>query len=317
MATGVSIHSEIFIIGYRSTQGELARAKVNLKMLKSLEPSSGDVLWLQPDGTEYDDAEVSVLIKVSSVACFNTLVGDVSNGILFDPESWKSKADVAKKLYPSLHGFFVTSLNAGIVQLLPNLYDQGFRPLRPEDLQKEPGFKWTKLWDAFGEFVLGTLVTLADAAIVHADIRPGYDETANLFCKDAEIRMIDLDSLCKLKGWQSKEGSLKNYPRYINTRELAKWVRINKSLAFVYLQVILVAQTWLEQEQKKDVDANWLLKKSGKLPRTGSILDVDRDCIQGVLLEYRAVFDGKDHTLMQHPSATEHGPEASRADSFE
>jgi hypothetical protein len=225
------------------------------------------------------------------------------------------ETNVAKKLYPSLHGFYRMLYPSGIVQLLPNLYKQGFRPLCPEALLREAGMSWTKLWDAFGHFALDTLVTLASTQIVHPDIRPGCDETANLLYDKKEIRMVDLDSLCTFIGWEETARRLKS-PQYINVYDLDR--RVRRALAFVYLQVILVAEVWLAQVRNEDVRTKELLENSGKLPESGSALTVDCELVKSLVREYRQKFEKKDRTAMPPPSLTtaKHPPEASKAASL-
>jgi hypothetical protein len=201
-----------------------------------------------------------------------------THGILFNPSSLKARKDLVDILASSLHALYVTEQSTGLVQLLPNLRHQNFHPLRPQALLSSNGCNWNLLWDAFRRFVLGTLVVLADAGVIHADLRPGYDETANLFYNGEEIRMIDLDSLVWFSVWR-QEGLAIDHPKYIQLKELDG---IHVALDFVYLQVILVAEAWLGKLVNRRVNANALLARSGLLPDSDDKRVVDAGRIREV-----------------------------------
>jgi hypothetical protein len=271
--------------GFRIGQGELLEVAVDLDDLKA--QASSLIFWCRDDPLKGVGAE-DVLIKVTSIPCYNMLVRGTQS-ILFNPSSWKTRKDIVDLLSHSLHALYVTEQSTGLVQLLPNLKKQGFHPLRPEVLLNRFDCNWNLLWVALSEFVLGTLVTLADAGIIHADIRPGYDETANLFYSGKEIRMIDLDGLVLFTTWR-REGLAIEHPKYIQLNELEG---IHGALDFVYLQVIIVAETWLGKLKNRDVNANALLARSGLLTDLGKLV-VDVARIREVLESYEKRFDDED-----------------------
>jgi hypothetical protein len=127
-------------------------------------------------------------------------------------------------------------MEVGLVTIMADLSKQGYGPLRPAD---QPG-KVAVLWEAFTQLVKYVLLPLATIGIVHVDIRAGYDETSNIFCKldkkgeTASMKLVDYESLVQLKKW--KPSSLDG--RYI--RKERRW----NATRFVWWQCIIVAYTW-------------------------------------------------------------------------
>jgi hypothetical protein len=191
VATPVSKYGKC---GLHIAQGELFVATVNLQKLRSSVSGPHKVFWCRDT---YDDKETSVLVKVSSRLCFNLLVPP-GNAYLYGSadDVWKLRRTVREVLSRSLYGFYVTPGKHGLVQLLPNLVEQGYVVLRPKDWLFED--TWSALWDAFAQLVTGTLLPLARYEILHADLRAGYDVTSNVLYNPVagSMRIIDLDSLC-------------------------------------------------------------------------------------------------------------------------
>jgi hypothetical protein len=232
------------------------------------------------------------LIKVTSLPCFNVLVGNT--GYLFElGTGLLPPAEIRSVLSRSLHGVYVTRDARGMVQVLPSLRRRGFDRLRPAVAAEEEG-GWGRLWSAFEEFVLTTLVPLAQARIVHPDIRPGFDETANLLyhSEEGSMVMVDLDSLCSYRSWASRGSKNK---RYIKLREL-KGVEALTALDFVYLQVVSVAEAWLAGTTGREVDANdSILRRRGELPALSSGMSTERGDVARLLRgHYRPRFAARD-----------------------
>jgi hypothetical protein len=147
------------------------------------------------------DGPVDVLVKVSSLSCFGLLTG--TQGFLWVMEKNFSKK-IQKALAPSLCAVY--QAENGLVQVLPDLRIEKYGPLKPKCLKKN-GY-WTAMWDGFCDLVEATLLPLAGKGIVHPDIRPGFDLTANILVKTqpkpptVTMRLIDLDSLISFKSWK-------------------------------------------------------------------------------------------------------------------
>jgi hypothetical protein len=60
---------------------------------------------------------------------------------------------------------------------------------------------------------------------------------------------------------------------------------------FVYLQAICVAESWLKHKRNEDVDANDLLRSSGRVP---SPSPVNAKRIEEVVVEYQKLFAQED-----------------------
>lgn len=101
--------------------------------------------------------------------------------------------------------------------------------------------------------------------------------------------MIDLDGLVLFTTWR-REGLAIEHPKYIQLNELEG---IHGALDFVYLQVIIVAETWLGKLKNRDVNANALLARSGLLTDLGKLV-VDVARIREVLESYEKRFDDED-----------------------
>jgi hypothetical protein len=256
--------SEYGIDGFRTKQGELFRARLDLKQLKDEAAGSPGVLWCTDNCGEAEE----VLIKVTSIACVSVLV---SQGYLFSAAHRRSRPPetLVKILSQSLHGAYVTRGKAGLVQILPNLCSRGFEPLRPESMVRKQG-GWDRIWTAFERFVLQSLVPLAQAEIVHPDIRAGFDQTPNLLynSEKGSIVMVDLDSLCSFERWSMINAKIDS-ARYIIFRTLE--VEVREPLDFVLLQVITVAEVWLARESERAANANAaVLRRRGDLLASSS-----------------------------------------------
>lgn len=137
------------------------------------------------------------MIKVTSLPCIRTLIDE--DDYIFNlggAGPRPTEQAIVRILSRSMHGVYVTAEETGHVQLLPNLHRQNFEALRPAAVVEKEG--WNPIWTAFENFVISTLVPLAQERIIHPKIRAGYNETANVLYsprKDLMV-MIDLDRLC-------------------------------------------------------------------------------------------------------------------------
>jgi hypothetical protein len=187
-------------------------------------------------------------------------------------------------LSQSLHGMYVAPGRSGLVQLLPNLREIGYTVLCPHQWLHERS--WSALWGAFARFVKGALIPLAKYDIIHADIRAGYDTTANILYNPAmgSMRMIDLDSLCTfdmLLG-TPQVSDLRN----IRPRRLP--ARMRTALGFVLGQVICVAEAWLQQVPSQSVNANAMITEAKRANPGIWEAGADETLIDVVLSQYNA-----------------------------
>jgi hypothetical protein len=282
--------------GFRISQGELFEGNVNLRELRSRRTIPNDaVFWLQDD---FEDKQQPVLIKVSTVACFNLLISNLGGYLCRIDIRWDPKSAVRKALAQSLHGFFVTQDGNGLIQLLPNLANLGYKPLHPQQwLERDGG--WEGLWRAFTGLVNETLIPLALARILHADIRVGYDETFNILYNPttASMRLIDLDSLCRYTAlWMLPDVADR---RNVVVDDLPEMMLV--PLGYVLGQVICAGEVWLREIGHAVVDANELIEEavqSGNdvfdaVANEASNAAVDEALVRRVLDHYRNQLETK------------------------
>jgi hypothetical protein len=281
-------------LGFRISQGELFEGTVNLRELRSSGTTQEGVYWCQD---EFDDKEQSVLIKVSSTACFNLFIpnrGGYLYGLVTD---WEQSSVVRQALAESLHGVFVTQDGNGLIQLLPNLTILGYTPLRPHQLLKSGG--WESLWCAFTRLVNDVLIPFALSNLVHADIRVGYDESFNVLYNPAEasMRLIDLDSLCSLTALTMLPDV--DDPRNVVLDDLPAKMRTPQG--FVLGQVICAGEVWLRKTRHAIVVANELIEEAVQsgtdvfdaVADEASNAVVDAELIHRVLNHYRKLLETK------------------------
>lgn len=93
-----------------------------------------------------------------------------------------------------------------------------------------------------------TLIPAAKLGIVHADIRPGYDSTANLLCCNnndgaassiARLELIDFDSFCE--------------PIVIPDHDKRALQGVD-AMNYLFLQVCLLGHTWKEHTSQRNVE---------------------------------------------------------------
>jgi hypothetical protein len=221
----------------KASQGELFRGYVDLRELLQKAPESEDVSWCLETAP---DRPTKVMVKVLSKAAFSHLVGDA--GLLWSFSILKAWEKARALLRNSLHGVCSVDCGNGLVQIMPDLTDQGYEVLRPKDFAGTD--HWRRMWDAFKELVTGTLIPLAEMDIVHSDLRPGFDFTSNLlYARHAgEMRMVDLDSLIAYRTWRSG-GLGKRYMAKKKRRSDASPKR-DTALEYLFLKVVSLTDSW-------------------------------------------------------------------------
>jgi hypothetical protein len=132
-------------------------------------------------------------------------------------------------------------MNAGMVTIMRDLSAEGYQALKP----KYHPNKLRSLWAGFSNLVNHVLVPMANMCFIHADIRPGYDETANILCRfesdgRASLKLIDFESVVEIKDWKAPlSGS------YIKRQN--GWT----ATTFVWWQCVAVAYAWVRKVSAK------------------------------------------------------------------
>ena len=83
----------------------------------------------------------------------------------------------------------------GMATVMQDLRPQGYVDLSPEHAVRN-GVSLSQLWRALKDVLRQTLVPAANAGVVHADLRAGYDTTSNLLWRhdSLQLQLIDFDS---------------------------------------------------------------------------------------------------------------------------
>jgi hypothetical protein len=237
------------------SQGELFAGSLNLHAIN----------FKGTFATFFDKAlknSVKVIVKVSSVAVHFWLV-DPSHAFSalkeiqltiagsravepLTPEKIKRmnacavlQAEISSVVYAAVR------TNAGILTIMSDLSDE-YNTLSA----KAHRDKVSVLWEGFRHLVNNVLLPLASMQIVHADIRPGFDETSNVLLafggeptgSTASLKLIDYESLVGIMDWRapSEKGN------YIQRQ--SAWT----ATTFVWWQCLAVAYAWKEEIPASD-----------------------------------------------------------------
>jgi hypothetical protein len=121
---------------------------------------------------------------------------------------------------------------------MPDFEDVGYVPLCPAHVANKE-----QMCQAFESLVKGTLLALALEDIIHADLRPGHDMTANVLYHPQKhvMRLIDLESLMDFEGGYN---TLVGDERLVSYQNGYPGKRISSALECVLLQVVCVASVW-------------------------------------------------------------------------
>ena len=137
--------------------------------------------------------QLDVLIKVSSLAVHKTLVEPSDTVLAFA----LLHGIECKPLLDVLIGVWFPSA-AGLVTIMKDLTKENYHSLEPCNMPDV-----SALWNSFARLVHELLLPLARRSVVHCDIRPGWDNTANLMWKNVaegvQLRLIDYESLCMIE----------------------------------------------------------------------------------------------------------------------
>jgi hypothetical protein len=136
----------------------------------------------------------------------------------------------------------------GLLTIMADLSAQQYKTLNA----KTNSGKLSILWRGFQDLVEHVLLPLASMAIIHADIRPGFDDTANVLFRfvegeagdsKASMKLIDYESLVSIQNWLSP----RNQGHYICKGGESKWT----AETFVWWQCLAVAYAWKEKVTAK------------------------------------------------------------------
>lgn len=228
----------------RISQGEFWRTTMRKKEFKKLitelkeeENKKGyNIFVMDDDNDDDDDEDVPLLVKGTCIPIFNSLI---------HPERSFQALTMMKDLFK---GVLVAcdAKDHGMVTIMHDLSPAGYQDLAPASLLQEIKKNLHYLWNEFAIMVRRQLIPLAQERIIHADIRPGYDWTANIIVDESgeQMQLIDLESLVIAGRYDAPQKDKRYIPAW--------------SGAFVFLaaQCLAVAVSWSEQwfQQDKDDD---------------------------------------------------------------
>lgn len=232
------------------SQGELFHVNVNLHELfrSTTKTDPGSRLhWCRE---KFCNRTKTALVKVTSL-CY---------GILTDGRGYLYKLSEYKKLAPekvqhclsilsgSFHAVYIPEGGAGIVQLMPDLHRKRFQQLKPAEILQSSLDESQKAWNAFKRLVTKVLIPLAEEDVVHVDLRPGWDYTANILYREKKpkMRLIDLDSLARFDEWRDVSSRVTSGKVITAELQISSY-RPRTALEFVLWQAICIAHTWINR----------------------------------------------------------------------
>lgn len=217
---------------FRVSQGELFKGTFNV--FEALQRSDMSVTFAANERTN-----ANLLIKVCSPTVHTLLIHPLLAYGALEVLKGANKA-LVKEVGSVLHAAVYVS--PGMMTIMKDLTAQGYKTLKPESATENIEI----LWRGFSQLVTKLLLPMAAMKVVHTDIRPGYDFTANVLyqvTKDrkglakATMKLIDYESLVRFKTWTTPylDG------RYI--RPESGW----DATTYVWWQCMAVAFSWKEK----------------------------------------------------------------------
>lgn len=224
---------------WKVSQGEIFKGKIDL--FDTLQHSGAKAVVFAPEkGKMLKDA--IVLAKISSSAVHNLLINPYFAFKALN--ELKRSTALTKELGSVLYA--VVSPNPGLITIMSDLTAQGYGNLHPIRYSG----KLATLWRGFQVVVKTVLLPMAKKDVLHSDIRPGYDFTANILCKltkdeggveTAAMKLIDYESAVEFDAWLRGAGGAGLDGRYIKY-ELG-W----DATTVVWWQCMAVAYSWKEK----------------------------------------------------------------------
>jgi hypothetical protein len=257
---------------WTASQGEIFTGKLNFYELKQQ-------LAIKQNGRyvpavvvfKDDDEEVDVVVKVSSLSVHKFLNHpdkafvalsqvDMANlrirmDMLLNPGK-RMKLDESWDLFNVLYAF--QKMPNTLITIMADLSGD-YRVLSPE----RDKLTCSVLWLAFHDLVWRILLPLADIAVIHPDIRPGWDFTSNiLYIKESQLQhqkpsmqLIDFDSLVLCSDWVHSTSDNFKYRRYNTT-----WT----PYTFLWWQCVSVAFAWKMKKSQIEMENIELANEFGQ-----------------------------------------------------
>jgi len=226
---------------FKVNQGELFRAL----LLGSFFVQCTDSLQWVAENIVPEES-YPVIIKVSCVSVHDMLVEPLMAGCAF------MKAKGCTNLADSLLGVWDTS-RACLVTIMRDLGQLGFQELKPYTCTDH----LVPLWIAFVVLVNRVLLPLAQKNIVHCDIRPGWDYTANIMMRKEidhqsscviDLRLIDLESLAMVRDCSVVPNVRNSFHISYDRQQRSK-----TGLNFLWWQCLLIAYTWFGRKNSESI----------------------------------------------------------------
>jgi hypothetical protein len=144
-----------------------------------------------------------ILIKVSCVSVHSVLIPlaqfEIALQTLLRRADETLKSKIAEVLLAVVLGD--NTLVTVMRNLSSNTTENGaYSILSPSKIYREDNRKLKQLWIGLTKLVVDILLPLAELNIIHSDIRPGWDTTYNILCREVEgseieLQLIDYESL--------------------------------------------------------------------------------------------------------------------------
>ena len=182
------IATPLFSCGPKVTQGDMWEISATLEDLKQ---GTSPLELVRDGGNTANHKVLPCLLKISSEGAFSTWI----------PPRECGRARMKLKQRRVHLGSLLCFLECpvGMATVMEDLRPQGYVDLSPEHAVRN-GVSVSQLWRALKDVLRQTLVPAANAGVVHADLRPGYDQTSNLlWCRrwsddSLQLQLIDFDS---------------------------------------------------------------------------------------------------------------------------
>jgi len=191
-----------------------------------------DLKWLP--GKEQLKQGDEICVKVSTKGPFASWQGTNFFQALQDS---RLTSDVLNELSKILIGVVV--LHTGTS--LTIMRKVSWSPVNYETYEEKPHF-----WDLFQIFVEKILKPLAQAGIVHADLRPGFEQTSNVVIYEEKICLVDFESISIFRTMNKARKKDRRYPVSLHPT--------SRSTSFDYLlqQCLGMTGAWLLKMKAKE-----------------------------------------------------------------
>jgi len=230
-----------------ASQGELFETVLTSAFFKKLHKSSGTLwIWTPPPEEDNDESyhHYDVCIKATSRSVHRLLVHPSHTRMTFRGLHCAELSEVLLCVW--------SRRDSSIVTIMRDLRKDPFQNLEPCSFSK----KMDALWDAFRSLVKRILLALAQENVVHCDLQPGWDYTANIMVKEeindgtVELRLIDYDSLVLI--YTCPEIPMNRQSFHVCHDEKRSGLT---ALDYLWWQCVLIGSTWLGRTKYDAVDA--------------------------------------------------------------